>query len=701
MESNNIGLKTIYIDNVVLENEKFKIKIESDEGYVDQIYAFTSYVDKEEEIIIDTVMKTGTEYGRNIDDFSVYTITQNVAVGELIEYKFIDENNNDITNIVTIKNNYSLNNAVNPKIEINNILPIGNIIFQTIYEGKVYDSIELTIDNIKNLWAGGTGTTEDPFLIDKAEDFSKIFTNDDYLSAHYKIVKDLDFSNIDNWNAGNISNYQSFKGTLDGDNHVISGLKGDSNLPFLFYSLDNATIKNIIFEDIKWDIEESGWANLIAMLAYDSVFENITIARTVEIGGKASNAGGIVAIAYNSKFKYIFNYANIRTEYAYNGKAAGIVVESYGCEITESYNYGNIIATESVVGGITAYFDSDITAYSVGKIENVYNYGNLQTNLYGGGIAGYAKDSIVSNTYNIFKISYNKVANIVGTAYNMYIKDSYYLNNDGKAILIDEENKSTLLNVMDKTDSQLKKKDTYLNYDFDNVWIISNSYPYFKKINYYYLDNLFLENKIELEVNSTKKIEIIYEPLNVINNELEYRIENNNIATVDADGNVIALKEGITNLIINTLDGSNITKNVEIIVTDLDKVNLDKYEIMDNEYIVIKHNTTKNDFINSIYNGIKYEIKLNSSNEFIATGDKLEILDKDDNKICEYIVVVLGDINGDGIINKDDVLLLSKYIISNNISNNEIYYKALDVDRNTVIDINDVIKMVKYIKNTN
>ena len=130
-------------------------------------------------------------------------------------------------------------------------------------------------------------------------------------------------------------------------------------------------------------------------------------------------------------------------------------------------------------------------------------------------------------------------------------------------------------------------------------------------------------------------------------------------------------------------------------------MNLDKYEIMDNEYIVIKHNTTKNDFINSIYNGIKYEIKLNSSNEFIATGDKLEILDKDDNKICEYIVVVLGDINGDGIINKDDVLLLSKYIISNNISNNEIYYKALDVDRNTVIDINDVIKMVKYIKNTN
>lgn len=697
LETNNIGLKTIYLDNIILEKQKFKIKIESDNGYVDQIYAFTSYIDNTEEPIVDTILKTGIEYGKNIENFSIYTITKNIEPGELIEYKFLDENNNDLTNLVTIKNNYTLNNAVNPKIEINNTFPTGNIIFQTTYKGKIYDSKTLTINNIKNLWSGGTGTIEDPFLIDKAEDFSKIFTNEDYLSAHYKLINDLDFSSITNWNIGNITNYQAFKGSLDGNNHTISGLKGDSNLPSLFYSLNNATIKNLIFENINWKIEESGWANLIAMLAYDSIFENITITKTVEIKGKASNAGGIVATAYNSKFKNIFNYANIITEYAYHGKAAGIVVESYGCEIIESYNYGNITATESIIGGITAYLDSDITTSNVGKIENVYNYGNLQTNLYGGGISGYATNAIINNTYNIFKTKNNKIANIIGTSYNMYIKDSYYLDNNSPAILADEENKSTIINVMSKTDNQLKEKNTYLNYNFDNIWSINNSYPYLKNIDYYYLDKLDIIDKIELELYTTKKLEITYHPTNVINKKLEYKIIDTNIATIDNNGTITAVKEGTTTLTINTLDGSNITKTIEIIVTKLDKINLEKYEIINNKYIIIEQNTTKNNFITNIYNGDKYKIKLNSKNEFIATGDKLEILDQLENTKEEYLTIVLGDVTGTGTINISDVAKAYQHLRKTKLME-EIFIKSADVVRDNELKINDIAKLYQYIR---
>lgn len=697
IETNNIGLKTIYIDNIELEKEKFKIKIESDNGYIDQIYAFTSYIDKKEDIIIDTIIKTGTEYGKNIDNFSLYTVTKNIESGELIKYKFIDENNNDITKLVTIENNYSINNAVNPKIEINNTFPTGNIILQTIYKEKVYDTQTLTINNIKNLWSGGTGTIEDPFLIDKAEDFAKIFTNKDYLSSHYKIIKDLDFSNIKNWNIGSISNYQSFKGSLDGNNITISGLKGDSNLPSLFYSLESATIKNLIFENINWEIEESGWANLIAILAYNSTIENITITKTVEIKGKASNAGGIVATAYNSKFKNIANYANVTTKYAYHGKAAGIVVESYGCEITESYNYGNINATESIIGGITAYLDSYITTSSVGKIENVYNYGNLQTNLSGGGIAGYAKDSIINNTYNIFKTTNNKIANIVGTSYNMYIKDSYYLNNDCPSIKTDEENKSTLINVMGKTNNQLKEKTTYLNYNFDKIWTINNSYPYLKNINYYYLDDLKVEEQIELEIYSTKKLEITYSPITAINKKIEYKIKDDSIAIIDKEGNIKALKEGNTTLTINSLDGSNITKNIKIIVTKLDKINLDKYEIINNKYIIIKQNTTKDTFISNIYNGNKYKININNKNNFIATGDKIEIQDQFETKLEEYLTIILGDVTGTGTINVSDVAKAYQHIRKTKIME-EIFIIAADVVKDNELKVNDIAKLYQYVR---
>ena len=693
IETNNIGLKTIYIDNIELEDDMFKIKIESDNGYVDQIYAFTSYIDKTDEIVVDTVIKSGTEYGKNMDNFSFYTVTKNIEPGELIEYKLIDEFNNDITNLVIIKNNYSLNNSVNPKIEINNSFPVGNITFQTIYKDMVYDSVVFTVNNVKNLWSGGSGTVEDPFLIDKAEDFVKIFTNEDYLACHYKLVNDLDFSSIENWNVGSISNYKSFRGSLDGDNHSISGLRGDSNLPNLFYSVKNATIKNLIYENISWDIEESGFGNLIAMLAYDSVFENIIITKTVEIKGKASNAGGIVATAYNSKFKNIFNYANVVTDYSYYGKAAGIVVEAYGCEITESYNYGNIIATESIVGGIVAYLDSDITTSSVGKIENVYNFGNLDTNLYAGGIAGYAKDSIINNTYNIFEKINNKVANIVGTSYNMYIKNSYYLDGIGKAILTDEENKSSLINVLDKTDIQLKDENTYIGFDFDNAWVMYHSYPYLKNIIYYYLDNLIVEERVELEVNTSKKLEIFYEPINVINKEIEFKMNDDDIAIIDGDGNINVLKEGIATLTIHTLDGSDITKNIEIIVTETDKIDLDEYEVIDDKYIVIKKNTSKDDFISSIYSGNKYEIKINTDTEVVGTGDKLEIFDQFGNKLEEYSFIIFGDVDGDGELSLSDIMKFANYIYINKDSLDDVYLYAGDYNKDKEYNLKDIMKM--------
>ena len=691
IDTDNIGLYTIYIDDIVLDSDVFKIKIESDNGYVDQIYAFTSYIDKSDDIVIDTVIKSGLEYGKNIDEFSVYSVTRNVDSGGLIEYRLVDGNNNDISNLFSIKNNYSLNNEVIPKIEINGTFPIGDLIFQTIYNGVLYDSEMITINNIKNLWSGGSGTVDDPFLIDSAVDFVKIFTGDDYLSAHYRLINDLDFSEIETWNAGYISNYKSFRGSLDGNNHSISGLKGDSNLPFLFYSLDMATIKNLIFENISFDIEESGWGNLVSMLAYDSYFENIVITKSVEIKGKASNAGGIVATAYNSKFKNIFNYADVSTEYAFYGKAAGIVVEAYGCEIIESYNYGNIIAMESIVGGIVAYLDSDIVSSSVGKIENVYNVGKIKSNLYGGGIAGYAKNSIIKNVYNRISVG-NNIGNIVGTVYNMYIKDSYYLDM-GDAIITDEENRSSLVNVIGKTDSQLKDKGSYLNYDFDNIWDMNKSYPYLKNISYYYLDYLIIDERIELEVGSTKKLEIFYEPINCNIRELEFKVEDNGIISIDDEENINALKEGNTTLNINTLDGSGITKKIDIMVTKLDKINLDKYDVIDNKYIIVDGNTIKNDFISSIYNGNKLEIKLNSKNEFIATGDKLEILDQLGKKMDEYSIIVLGDVDGDGILSLFDIMKVANYIYINNNILSDVYLYASDYNKDKNYDLKDIMKI--------
>lgn len=697
ISTDEIGLNSIYVDDILLPSDKFSIKVTSDNGYVDKIYAFTENVNNIEDVMIDTVIKTGTEYEINDSEFALYSMTENISNGDVIQYKLINESGEDLTNLFTITNNFNLNNEVRPTIKINDTLTSGNLTLQTIYNGEVKDSDNIVVNSLKNLWSGGNGSIDDPYLITSVEDFVKIFTNEDYMKVHYKLTKDLDFSSMDNWNIGTISNYQVFSGSLDGDHHVISGLSGKSNLPSLFYSLDGATIKNIIFSDINFNIAESGWGNLISILAYNSTFEDIVITKSVKIDGNASYAGGIVGTAHNSKFIHIANYADINTGYEYKGKASGIVNESYGSEISECYNYGNITATNSIVGGIVGYLGVATDTFNVGNVKNVYNYGNLKTNLIGGGIVGNGESSIIENSYNVYsKEVDNNVGNIVGTSYGMIIKNSYYLGIYSSSIVEDRENTTTFNNVTGKTEEQLKEQNTYLNFDFDSTWTIEDNYPYLKNFNYIYLTDLEVTSELKLEVGETKKVSINFVPSNSTNMKVDYKVLDDSIISINNDGTITALKQGNTKLRISSLDGSNIVKEIPITVI-LDQVNLEDYKIIDDSFIQIKENFDTNRFVDSIYDGDKYEIKVSSKNKYIATGDIIGIYKKDETKVSEYTAVIPGDTTGDGIVDVGDVAKLYQHL-KGAFDMNKEFKLASDVFNDSVLELNDVAKLYQYVK---
>lgn len=112
-------------------------------------------------------------------------------------------------------------------------------------QNNILSVTEASDEEINNsLFAGGTGTIEDPFQISNAEQFNNIRHN---LSANYILVSDIDLSIYSNWNA--IGTYENrFCGTFDGDNHSITGLtildtEIDSNsyqgsaeyFPFLYF----------------------------------------------------------------------------------------------------------------------------------------------------------------------------------------------------------------------------------------------------------------------------------------------------------------------------------------------------------------------------------------------------------------------------------------------------------------------------------
>ncbi len=107
-----------------------------------------------------------------------------------------------------------------------------------------YNPNVISWGTVKDLYPSkGKGTVSDPYLIYDINDFDKIGNN---LTAHYKLVSDLDFKNLMRVPIGNLRN--AFKGSLDGNGKTLSNLKIDfpnmDNVG-LFGCTENAVIKNL------------------------------------------------------------------------------------------------------------------------------------------------------------------------------------------------------------------------------------------------------------------------------------------------------------------------------------------------------------------------------------------------------------------------------------------------------------------------
>ena len=83
-----------------------------------------------------------------------------------------------------------------------------------------------------------------------------------------------------------------------------------------------------------------------------------------------------------------------------------------------------------------------------------------------------------------------------------------------------------------------------------------------------------------------------------------------------------------------------------------------------------------------------------ASDEILATGMKIVI--SLNNQIAEYIVVVSGDINGNGIITATDLTRMKNHILGRTTLTN-VELEAADLNNDGRITATELTKMKKYI----
>ncbi len=287
-------------------------------------------------------------------------------------------------------------------------------------------------DNPK--FEAGNGTETEPYIIATAAQLDEVRN---FPSACFELSKDIDLSSYLNPNSSGWTPIENFTGIFDGKKHTIKGL---------WISL--SSISNVgLFANIQGssDNERAGVSNLF-----------VNISKKGITGG--SGVGGICGN---------LSYGNIEncmvTGDISGGQYVGGVVgysNDYSSIISQCASSGNIIATNTYVGGILGGYSGSCS------IENCYSIANVKTGSSYYSVA-YGIGGSAENCYFAGTISGADIDHVypMGGRYNT---NSYY---DSEKTKISGKQGAL-------TTKEMKQQASFQGWDFDKIWTIQEGVDY-------------------------------------------------------------------------------------------------------------------------------------------------------------------------------------------------------------------------------
>lgn len=303
----------------------------------------------------------------------------------------------------------------------------------------------------------------------------------------------------------------------------------------------------------------------------------------------------------------------------------------------------------------------------------------------------YVNDNIVNveenNTYNInvnaLNLNIRTVLNDVNANYKLYkIKGDYREEIDANNIEIDDGSDNVFEIVVLAEDGV-----TSTTYTLNIHELSSDSY----------LQSLTIEN---LGFNFDK---------NVFEYTLNTELDEVNISAISSNGKstvsgigkkVLELGSNSFNIIVTAEDNSTRTYTLNV-----NKVKIEDNKIIfngltvneDKKYIYkIEVGTSIDTIVNSVSTNGKVSVIRDNDTSITATGQKLKI-DFDDYSV-EYVIIVKGDVNGDGKVTLSDITTALKGY-RKKIDFTDYMFTAIDFNDDGEFKLSDIVSHLKYYKN--
>ncbi|ACV10399.1 hypothetical protein Huta_0211 [Halorhabdus utahensis DSM 12940] len=226
----------------------------------------------------------------------------------------------------------------------------------------------------------GSGTESNPYEI---TDLDELQAMEEDLSANYILRSDIDARQTEDWNKGlgfdpiGPNTSSPFRGTFDGNNHVITGLSitrvSEENVG-LFGVISKGSVRSLHLHDvdIRGDVASAG---LVGFLKNGNV-------NTSTITGKvygSDSVGGAAGALYGGQIKNTMT--NIRAIGSGNGVGGMAGVQNPDSKIFASISHGNITAdgnpTGGFVGSLNARAEEVRNSFSTARVDGTAQAGGF------------------------------------------------------------------------------------------------------------------------------------------------------------------------------------------------------------------------------------------------------------------------------------------------------------------------------------
>ncbi|MET3602066.1 MBG domain-containing protein [Martelella mangrovi] len=310
----------------------------------------------------------------------------------------------------------------------------------------------------------GVGTTLTAYmLVNTLDNLQAINATPESLAGTYALGKNIDASATAGLNDGAgfepIGTYRTrFKGTFDGDGHVITGLtinRSDTDYVGLFgYAGSGSILRNVGL--VGGSVSGSGYVGGLAGYNYGKISNAYA---TGSVSGGSYYVGGLIGYNFDGKISNAYATGSVSGGSYYVG---GLVGFNDDGTISNAYATGSVSGGGDV-GGLVG-FNND------GTISNAYATASVSGDRYVGGLVGFNNDSgTISNAYASGSVSGDSyVGGLVGFNDSDTITASYF--DTDKTNQSNGVGGGSAAGVTGLTTAEARTQAGYTGFDFDNTW---------------------------------------------------------------------------------------------------------------------------------------------------------------------------------------------------------------------------------------